>query len=495
MVCPLRRAFFLGIYMYAVSYSSRIYSFIFLCLCAAVLLAPSVNAAVYPDWDDLRYDLDTLKRDVDRSVREMTKRPTNTTLTPSNSAPAITKNATGGLSATTNNILKTMGQPSTFSSTSNYSLSSAKNALKSCVRSPSCAGRTLGGGAIIYEGINAWKDVYDLLQDPVTNDITMPNPDGVVPDAPDYPNPGVTHNSESRLISIDSPCPTDIGGYTVMFCEPYDDKNQRAIVCGVGWGGSLKLVGIDRSTYRCQYAGGSPWEPEVPRVPASPEQLDDLIDEGYEPAVSDAPIVITGGGSPGTIELSTPAPAQLPSETRTETSSAGTTTTVIDRTINYTVTNNNTASPSISSSVTETSTTYDSNSNVVNTSTSTTSNPAVAPDPVAADPVVDFELPSFCSWASIVCDWIGWTQEPLGEDEPDLSQLITVFEPDEDDFDLGIGSGSCPAPMMLNLGIIGKTVEVKYDPFCSFLEMIKPFVLAAAYLFAAYLYVGVLRRG
>lgn len=184
---------------------------------------------------------------------------------------------------------------------------------------------------------------------------------------------------------------------------------------------------------------------------------------------------------------------QLPSTSTTSTNSLGQTeTTVSNTTVNYNVTNNDTTNPIINSNTTTTTNTYDGTGNLTNTSTSVTTENGVNSGSVSAEA---FELPSFCSWASIVCDWINWTKEPLSDDEPDLAALISEFEPDEDGYSSGIGSGSCPAPMSLNLGIVNRVVEVSYQPFCDFLEMIRPLVIAGAWLISAFMYVGVLRRG
>lgn len=490
--------------MYAVSSSSRVYISFLLLLCSAFLFAPSVvNASEY--WSVLEKRF-IPSNEVPSAVQNMlghdVKRPTGTNVSVTNQ-PTFSQNPSGGLSATTQNVIRNMGKPSGFSSTINNSVNSAKSALKSCTRSPACAGRALGAGGLLYEGIKGWKDVYDILQDPVTNDITIPDYENIKDfEAPEYPNPTSQVIAVAGNITGASSCPASNQHGTVVACEVSSNPNNQYVrwtACKEKYG-SLNLVGFLRPY--CQYADDDPWEQDVPRVPLSPEELDNLIDEGYEPAVSDAPITFLSDSPPASISLSTPEPVQLPSTTTTNTSSSGTTTTVSNQTINYNVVNNNTTSPSINSSTTTTTITYDDAANVVDTTTSTTNEEGVqadvpprSPAPTAPPVELDFDLPSFCSWASIVCNWIGWTQESLDYDEPDLTVLISEFEPDEDEYNLGIGDGVCPAPIQLNIIFINKTVEVSYQPFCDFVTMIRPFILAAAYLFAAYLYIGVLKRG
>lgn len=500
--------------MYAFSNSNRIYTLIFLCLCAAFLLAPTVANASDGYWStqEKRFiSQSEATNRVNRMLSQATSYPSGSTLSTTSSAPTVSKNPTGGLSASTNQVLRTMGQPSGFSSTSNFSLNSAKTALKSCVRSPSCAGRALGGGAIIYEGIQGWKDVYDFtlgddnqIYKPSPNDEEFPADGEKEVYVPPYSGtePYVTSNPDSIRVGRNSAHNYPVPSANVLVEEIGDGAFVLKLSCPrIQYNTTRVFVGWLSNTRKCQFSSsGNTPESNKPKplVPASPSELDNSIDEGYEPAASDAPIVLLSDTAPATIELSTPAPVELSPETKTITDSNGqTSTAVTNRTITYNVTNNNTATPSISSTITETTNTYDQNSNLVNTSTSTKTDAGVqheAPAP-SAPLELDFELPSFCSWASIVCDWIGWTKEGIEGEEPDLINLISEFEPYEHEYNSSIGSGSCPAPMSLNLGIINRTVEVSYQPFCDFLDMIRPLVIAGAWLLSAFMYVGVLRRG
>lgn len=486
--------------MYAVSGLARVYISFFLFLCLALFsTATLANDGYWSTYERRFVPQSEVNRNVQRILDSSVKKPTGSTLGASPTAPTISKNPAGGLSATTQNTIKTMGQPSSFNSTLNNSVSSAKTALKGCVRSPACAGRALGGGAIIYEGIQAWKEVYDYVyaDGQVSESLvveltdTYPNDSGYLlygrnPNVPII-YPTVVSACQAIAASVGQTF-TGLRSTNNLCCETVTSSGSRD-----GWctnytnstecaPDTIKISGICVSNKR-------------QTVPVSHSELDQSIDDSYSPEVSDAPIVLLSG-EPESINLSTPAPAELPSTTTTSTDSSGqTTTSVTNETINYNVTNNNTSSPSINSSTTSTITKYDSNSNVVDTSTSTTTESGVQPDVSPSAPPIEFELPAFCSWATIVCDWIGWTKEGVEGEEPDLSVLISEFEPDENEYTSSIGAGSCPAPMSLNLGIINRTVEVSYQPFCDFLDMIRPLVIAGAWLLSAFMYVGVLRRG
>lgn len=490
--------------MHVIQYSNRIYTFVFLCLCAAFFLAPTLaNANEYwSTYEKRMISQSEVSNRVNRMLSQATSMPSNATLSTVPSAPTITKNAAGGLSATTNNILKTLDQPSTFNSTLNNSVGAAQTALKSCIRSPVCATRALGAGGVIYEGIQGWKEVYGLLlgeNGGILVEKTVPviapptTPDGATCQLSGVGNfssceSGFHHYNQQCQVA-DPPwiCPVSLeprpsgDGYIIK-------RSDGGTAANLYYISNACPSGSNNSYYGCQTS-------ETTREPLTESYLDDSL-ENYEPDVTDAPIVLLSG-EPETISLTTPEPANLPATTTTSTDSQGkTTTTIKNAVITYNILNNNSSSPSIESTITETSNTYDETANLVESMTSTTTNNAVAPDPfVQSPPSVGVEIPPFCTWASIVCDWIGWTKEGIEGEEPDLINLISEFEPDESQYNSGIGSGSCPAPMSLNIGIINRTVEVSYQPFCDFLDMIRPLVIAGAWLLSAFMYVGVLRRG
>lgn len=94
----------------------------------------------------------------------------------------------------------------------------------------------------------------------------------------------------------------------------------------------------------------------------------------------------------------------------------------------------------------------------------------------------NFELPAFCNYAAIVCDWIGWTKEEpeLEEDsEPEIEEqeLIDYEYSDHIKFD-----ASCPfkpRQEIFPLGALGDMrVEVDFSYFCEIATMMKSFVVA-----------------
>lgn len=124
------------------------------------------------------------------------------------------------------------------------------------------------------------------------------------------------------------------------------------------------------------------------------------------------------------------------------------------------------------------------------TQTSFSPSPSVSTPPSSDSP---FELPSFCSWAGPLCEWLDWTREPL-DDDIDLTQIIN-----DDDFErsysIDFGSNVCPEPVSIDIAYLDKTIELSYQPACDLMGYARPFVLISAYLFAIYIGLGVVRNG
>jgi hypothetical protein len=104
------------------------------------------------------------------------------------------------------------------------------------------------------------------------------------------------------------------------------------------------------------------------------------------------------------------------------------------------------------------------------------------------------EWPSFCSWATVVCEFIDWMRS---EDEPYEKPEVPWEETpvEQESWSSGIGGGSCPAPISQSVSIGGQsaTMQFEFTGICSFGTMLKPLVLAIASVLAVYI-VGGWRR-
>lgn len=115
----------------------------------------------------------------------------------------------------------------------------------------------------------------------------------------------------------------------------------------------------------------------------------------------------------------------------------------------------------------------------------------------ATDNNGNFELPPFCSWASVVCDFIDWVRQEPPQDEPpqtvpkkgvgDIPELSDVDRYKERiNFD-----GQCPTGQ-ISFGINGTQYSyvMPYTHFCQLLEQLAPWLLAFTYLSTAYFIVS-----
>lgn len=247
----------------------------------------------------------------------------------------------------------------------------------------------------------------------------------------------------------------------------------------------------------CYYNPKNPDDaPKPPLVKASDSDVDDLVDGHYDSDVSDWPAIFPYI-EPDSFELDPIPSFSFPPITSTSTNvSTGLVTTVESQTVLDFQVDNSTATPSITITESETSTKYEDGVKVDETTTvvpSAPSQPSTGGGGVTgADDA--FELPSFCSWASVVCNWIGWTKELPDGSEPDLSSLVN----DDDftrDYTISFGTKQCPAPMQLNVALLKDPIEISFDPFCELAGYLYYFVMVSAYLIAIRISLGVARDG
>lgn len=139
-----------------------------------------------------------------------------------------------------------------------------------------------------------------------------------------------------------------------------------------------------------------------------------------------------------------------------------------------------------SSSGTSEGTTFNPDGSVASSSVTTTTTTSTSTTNI------EFELPAFCDWASTVCEWLGWTQEPLEQDTE-----LDIPDPELPEIDTDISfSGECPADRTVYFPMpLGKNLEftLSYQLLCEPLEQAKP-VLIAVGLFLSALIVGGLRQ-
>ncbi|QPS05467.1 virulence factor TspB C-terminal domain-related protein [Acinetobacter johnsonii] len=119
------------------------------------------------------------------------------------------------------------------------------------------------------------------------------------------------------------------------------------------------------------------------------------------------------------------------------------------------------------------------------TKTETTTDPVTGNQTTTGTSTGSLQLPAFCDWAGIVCDWINWTKEEPDqpeEPEPVFEEINVPFTP----FSIAKFNAQCPPDENLSLNLMGQEMSFVFPmkPFCDFFSGIKPFVIALASFWA-----------
>lgn len=90
------------------------------------------------------------------------------------------------------------------------------------------------------------------------------------------------------------------------------------------------------------------------------------------------------------------------------------------------------------------------------------------------------EWPGFCSWATVVCDFIDWVKAPEPETETPEVPFDETFV--EQDWSSGIGGGSCPGDVSFTVTLSGASASpsFSYEPICQFATTMRPVIIAMA---------------
>ena len=101
------------------------------------------------------------------------------------------------------------------------------------------------------------------------------------------------------------------------------------------------------------------------------------------------------------------------------------------------------------------------------------------------NPTGGFSLPSFCSWATTVCEFIGWVKEDteIDHEEPEQPDLTSL----DREFDTTFSANaSCPPNPVIEFPIVGN-VELPFNKICDFFAYLKFCVLTASSLIACWI--------
>lgn len=123
------------------------------------------------------------------------------------------------------------------------------------------------------------------------------------------------------------------------------------------------------------------------------------------------------------------------------------------------------------------------------------SDPSPAPD-MEDDTAKDSETswPSFCGWASAVCEFFKWVKT----DDTDTEKPETPWEEEDpaqvtQSWSSGLGGGSCPSPVSFTVSLGGQsaTPEFSFSPICQFGTTMRPVIVALATIIAGFIVAGV----
>mgnify|MGYP000207980334 CR=1 FL=1 len=119
------------------------------------------------------------------------------------------------------------------------------------------------------------------------------------------------------------------------------------------------------------------------------------------------------------------------------------------------------------------------------------------PDPDTG--VKSFSLPAFCSWATVICEFIDWSKKEPENSEKDDTQIESPTPFDNSVFtkDRFKVSRQCPVPEQHQISLSGITTSFTFDlkPICSVFELARPALIACSYLYACYIVIGAARNG
>lgn len=380
--------------------------------------------------------------------------------------------------------------PIPTSGTANYPKSTVGNAAKSLLRN-NLAGLALGAGlqallngigALIDEGGNVVKKA------PPTNLPIVSCSQSSSYCRTSRGAQGGCANAQCSNVNTGDPL------YPVFIHTP---KGEHSCTSTHGCGATfaltvsdMPLVGLTANNWSGLgvYTNGLP-PLDDQYVPVPPEQIDDAVDNSYNPDPSDfdnlTPYMFPQSYTQNPIPT-----VYLPTVTTTQTNAAGdTTTTNTTTSIDFTV-DNSKPIPEVETKVTENKESFTNGQPSGSSSTSTTTKPnnnPQAPPATGGGTTVQFpEMPIDCDLFPTACAWMEWTKQEPEEPEDNLSDLLQEVPIVNETFTITGGAASCPAPLVLDLSQFGSR-EVSYQPLCDLASTMKYLYLALMSFAAAVL--------
>lgn len=435
-------------------------------VCVAVLFAPAIALA-----NDVRVGVSptTGYYSVTSSTFSVPKGATVSSSTAV--SPVVTPLAGGGFQQSMGGGITIEGlkKPAPFTARAAAGLSTMKNGAKKLAKSNPA--RFLAGAGLV-----AFLDSLDwLVEDGSIAKKTLIIPE-LIPDS----SYGTTTTGQCRGSVSDCSFQTYIVG-------PLPNNPGWWRTC------SLRVRDAYLMSYSgttCYYRSGGPIPPIL--SPVSDSEIDDSIDSRYTPGASDF-VLLTPHMTPDYLIIDPIPPVDTVLSITTKYDSEGLPAGIEEKTstTDFSISNNSTSSPSISASTSIKTESFVNGQSQGSTVTDTTF-PA-AGSGGGGSPPVELDIPTDCDFMPTVCAFLDWFKDDNLGDDPDLKSIMKDDEDFEKTKTISFGSAVCPAPHTIHIPSLGMSVDLSFDFFCQFAIYAKALVLAAAYIFAAYISLGVAR--
>lgn len=263
------------------------------------------------------------------------------------------------------------------------------------------------------------------------------------------------------------------------------------------------IIYLDHYLPHCLYykTGDSVFVPEFDSKRVTLSDVDSLNPSNFKPDENSITFLSNYLGTPDEIRFSNISEFQGESKTFTYTDENGETITKqVNTWHNFSVSPSTVTSSSGDpklevSTKTQTDTYKDGQKTSSKTETETTKPSNNSEDkPVAGGGGAKIDIPTDCEFMPTVCAFLDWFKKDDPPDDPDLSALIDNRDFTET-YSITGGSKQCPADYEFTVDFIGRTYSLSFEPACDFASKMYYFVMAAAYIFAAYITIGASRNG
>ena len=247
----------------------------------------------------------------------------------------------------------------------------------------------------------------------------------------------------------------------------------------------------------CYWLGSSHTSPLDKAMPVSPQDIDLGVDSNYIPEPSDWP-ALTSELELSDIEITSAPTLQGEPKTTTVYDADGNPHEVTETNIwyDFDIRDNKSSQPALDMKTRQETKTYKNGSLTGTTTTESTAtggeSTAIGGGGGGAAPTID--IPTDCDFMPTVCAFLDWVKNDDTPEDPDLSALIDDRDFTES-YSITGGSKQCPPPYEFTVDFIGRTYGLSFEPACDFASKMYFFVMAAAYIFAAYITVGAARNG